>query len=227
MSVRICAFLLACAIPGAAHAQAADGRPVRRVEIDAGAGLLGGAALGSRDANLRANAQPRQPFRLFTAESRFARAPEFHVRTAFALSRRFGVEGGITWSRPDVRSSISADAEGAPPITSVERVDQYFFDASFLMMIDALRVGTRLVPFVAAGGGYLRQLHEGQTVIEHGQVYHAGGGVKYWLLARSRGAIRATGLRGDARLHVMRGGIALEEGPRPHVAFSGSMFVAF
>jgi hypothetical protein len=226
VSARIIVFLLACAIPGAGYAQTADARPVRRLEVDAGGGLLGGAGLGSTDANLRANAQTRQPFRLFTAESRFVRAPEFHVRTGYALTRRFGIEGGVTFSHPDIRSSITADAEGAAAITTVERIDQYFFDASVVVMLDALRVG-RLVPFAAAGGGYLRQLHEGQTVIEEGQVYHAGGGVKYFLLARTRGLVRATGVRSDARVHVLRDGIAFEDRPRPHVALSGSLFVAF
>ena len=67
-------------------------------------------------------------------------------------------------------------------------------------MLDELRMGPRLVPFAAAGGGYLRQLHEGQTLVEQGQVYHAGGGLKYWLLTRKVGAVRSAGLRTDARI---------------------------
>lgn len=198
-----------------------------RVEVEVGGGLFGGAGLGTGDANLRANATARQPFRLFTADSRFERAPTVHVRAAVPLTSRFALEGGVTRSRPDIRTSLTADAEGAAPLTSIEQVDQYVFDASLVWMLDALRLGDRLIPFVTGGGGYLRQLHEGRTVIEHGQIYHAGGGVKYWLLTRTSGFVRSTGLRGDARVELVRGGISFEERPRPHAAVSGGLFVGF
>lgn len=210
-----------------AYAQTAGDRPVRRLEVNVGGGLLGGAGLGSADANLLANDPARRPFRVFSAESRVASAPSFHARAAFALSRRLGVEGGVVMSRPDVRTSVSGDVEGAPGLTVVERVDQYFIEAGVVITIDALRVGRRTVPFVAGGAGYLRQLHEGRTVIEQGQVYHAGGGVKLWLVARDRGVVRTAGLRADARLYLLASGISFDERPRPHAAISGSVFVTF
>jgi hypothetical protein len=209
------------------YAQTVDERRVRRVEVDAGGGRLGGAGLGSTDANLRAGDPARRPFRLFSTGSRFASAPTFHVRAGFAFNRRIGVEGGLMLSRPDIRTSISADVEDAPPITIAERVDQYGIDATLVVMISELRLGGRTVPFVAAGAGYLRQLHEGLTVVEQGHAYHAGGGVKHWLLARDQGVISAAGLRADARVYLMSGGIAFEDRPRPHVAISGSVFVTF
>jgi hypothetical protein len=207
--------------------QTTDERPVRRIELTVGAGMLGGAGLGSRDANLRANDPVQRPFRLFTTDSEFARARQFHVRAGLALNRRLGVEGGLTWSRPDLRTAVTADAEGAPPITIAEQVDQYFIDAGVVFLIDELRMGARIVPFIVAGGGYLRQLHEGLTVVEQGQVYHLGGGLKYWLLTRRSGVIHGAGLRGDARAYVMRGGVSFGGGPRPHMAISGSAFVTF
>jgi len=221
----ILAVLLLGALP--AHAQTTGQRPVRRVEVDAGGGFLGGAGLGSADANLRAGDPVRRPFRLFSTGSRFASAPTFHVRAGFAFSRRIGVEGGLMLSRPDIRTSISADVEDAPQITIAERVDQYGIDASVVVMVSELSLGGRTVPFVAAGAGYLRQLHEGLTVVEQGHVYHAGGGVKHWLLSRDRGILSGAGVRADARLYLMAGGIAFEDRPRPHVAVSGSVFVTF
>jgi hypothetical protein len=202
-------------------------RPLSRVEVDAGGGLFGGARLGAGDANLRANAQTPQPFRLFTADSRFERAPSVHLRAAVALGRRLAVEGSVSRSRPEIRTSLTADVEGAAPLASIERVDQYVFDVSLVLMLDARRLGPRLVPFVAGGAGYLRQLHEGHTLIEHGHVYHAGGGIKYWLFTRTSGFLRSAGLRGDARVQLLRGGIAFEDRARPHAAISGSVFVGF
>jgi hypothetical protein len=215
------------ATAGSAYAQTATDRPARQIEVDFGAGLLGGAGLGAADANLRGNNAARQPFRLFAASSDLGRAPMWHARVAWALTRRLVLEGSLTRSTPDIRSLVTADVEGAAPITITERADQYFFDGSVLVLLDELRMGPRLVPFAAAGGGYLRQLHEGQTLVEQGQVYHAGGGLKYWLLTRKVGAVRTAGLRTDARIYFLRGGISFDDRPRSHVAISGGVFVGF
>ena len=36
------------------------------------------------------------------------------------------------------------------------------------------------MPFVYGGAGYLRELHEGEALVEEGLEYHAGGGIKVW-----------------------------------------------
>jgi hypothetical protein len=203
-----------------AHAQA-------RVEVEFGGGLLGGAALGAGDANLRANNPSPQAFRLFSTDTEIGRAGALHLRAGRALGRRFGVEGGVVIAHPEVRTSLSNDAESAPPLTVVERIDQYFFEASVVVMFEEWRMGAGTVPFAVAGGGYLRQLHEGLTVIEQGHLYHAGGGLKHWFVARSTGVIRSAGLRADARVYVLAKGLSLDDGPRPHAAISGSVFVGF
>ena len=84
-----------------------------------------------------------------------------------------------------------------------------------------------LRPFVTAGGGYLRQLHEGLTVIEEGQVFYVGGGARYWIFARARGVPRAGGLRADVRLNVLTGGIVVDDRSRRHPSVSGSFFLLF
>jgi hypothetical protein len=212
--------------PGAADAQTSGNRPLRRLDVAAGAGLLGGAALGARDANIRANSSPPEPFRLFSTDSSFERAGMFEVRLGTALTKRYEIEGRFSLSHPELQSSISADVENAPGLTIVERVDQYQVDAAVLVVFDEMRVAG-VVPFASAGGGYLRQLHEGLTVIEAGRVYHVGGGLKHWFGARNRGFARAAGIRLDARLYLLSGGISLDDGPRPHPAISGSFFVTF
>jgi hypothetical protein len=223
----IAAVVVLAASAASAYAQAAVDRPVRRIEADAGAGILGGGGLGSADANLRRNDPVRQTFRLFATSSDVGRAPLWLVRLAFPLSQRFAIEGALTKATTDLRVSATSDFEGAPSITTTETIDQYFFEASVLVMLDELRIGTRAVPFAAAGGGYLRQLHEGQRLVEEGEVYHAGGGIKYWLMTRKAGAVRSAGLRADARAYFLRGGISFDDRPRSHVAISGSVFVGF
>ena len=215
----------AAAVP--AFAQTATDRPVHRFEISVGGGLLGGESLGAADANLRANDRTPQSFRLFATSSDIARAPLWYARVAYSLSRRFLLEGALTKGHPDIRVSVTSDAEDAAAATITETVDQYFIDGSVLIMLDELRIGARLVPYAAAGGGYLRQLHEGHTLVEHGGVYNAGGGVKYWLLNRRSGVVRTAGLRGDARAYLLHGGISFEDRVRLRLAVSGSVFVGF
>jgi hypothetical protein len=223
----LAAIVVLAASAGSVWAQAAVDRPVRRIEADAGAGILGGGGLGSADANLRRNDPVRETFRLFATSSDVGRAPLWLVRLAFPFNRRFAIEGALTKATPGVRVSATSDFEGAPSITTTETIDQYFIDGSVLVMLDELQIGTRAVPFAAAGAGYLRQLHEGQRLVEQGQVYHAGGGMKYWLLTRKAGAVRSAGLRADARAYFLRGGISFDNRPRSHVAISGSVFVGF
>ena len=219
------AIALVPALPATAQTRAAV--PAGRFEVDAGGGWLGGASLGSADANLRAAAATPAPYRLFSVDTRLQPAPTFHVKAGFAFNSRFGVEGGLTFGHPELRASVSNDVESAPPIAVAERIDQYSIDASVIVMIRELAIGQRTLPFVSGGAGYLRQLHEGQTVVEQGRVFHLGGGIKHWLMARDRGFISGTGIRMDARLYLMSGGIAFDDGPRPHGAVSGSVFVSF
>jgi hypothetical protein len=204
-------------------AAAASASAQVRVEIDAGGGFLGGASLGTADANLRANDRTDQPYRLFTTDHRLARSGAFHVRATRPFGR-WGLEGGLTISRPVLRAEASADREGASGLTITETMDQYFIEGAVVIALEKLRVG-RALPFATAGAGYLRQLHEGRTVIEHGQLFQAGAGVKYPLVSRASGTVRSLGLRTDVRAYVMRGGVSMEDRPRPHVAISGGVFV--
>jgi hypothetical protein len=210
-----------------AIAQSADNRPVRRIEASIGGAWIAGAPMGSGDAALRANQTAPAPFRIFTTDSRMQQAPGVDARVGFALTRSLVIEAGFMFSRPELRTEVTSDVENAAALTVGERIDQYFADGSVLWLIDRFRIGSRTVPFVSAGAGYLRQLHEGLTLIETGQVFHAGGGVKHWLSVRDRRFIRAVGVRGDVGVYVLKGGVDLEDRPRPHGAASGSVFVTF
>ena len=121
---------------------------------------------------------------------------------------------------------MSADTEGAASITIVERVDQYVIDAGIVIRLDEMRIG-RLTPYVAGGAGYLRQLHEGLTAIEQGHVYHLGGGLTRDVVTRNRGVIRAAGLRVDARVYFLSGGISLGNGVVTQGTMTGGLFFRF
>ena len=94
---------------------------------------------------------------------------------------------------------MTGDAEGAPTIDVVERLDHYLIDGGIVSgWTNSVCKGLR--PFVTAGGGYLRQLHEGLTVIEEGRVFYVGGGARYWIFTRPRGCLGPAVCERDVRL---------------------------
>ena len=209
--------------PVSGFAQSAN-PPAHRVEIAIGVGVGAGSTVGAGDASLRT--RDATDYRLFSTSTRFAASRLTEARVGFALTRRYGVEGRLGFARPELRTRVTGDVEGAPDITLAERTDRYVIDGALVVMLDVIRIGA-IVPFASAGAGYLRQLHEGLTLIEQGTVYHVGGGARRSLVARDRGLLKAAGLRGDLRLDLFAGGVVGESGPRPQVAASGSLFVAF
>jgi hypothetical protein len=222
---RLALVLCLLASPIDALAQAAGpSRPL--LEVTGAIGLSTGTGLGRQDANLRANNSTPQPLTLFSTESSLTRTAVVDARVGVSLTRRLAVEGRFGYSRPTLETSVRADAEGAAPIAVVERIDQYVIDAGIVVRLDEVRAA-RLVPYVAAGAGYLRQLHEGLTVIEQGHVYHVGGGLERGVLARTRGVIRAAGLRADARAYFLSGGISLDDTVVTQGVFSAGVFVRF
>jgi hypothetical protein len=215
--------LLVIIVPAWAAAQSAS--RLHRIEVAGGVGVLMGAALGSQNADLR-TATTGQPYRLFSSRTRMSAAPILDLRLGVPLRRRYAVEAHTAFGHPEIRSAVSSDAEHAPDLIAVERLDQYVFDGGLVVGLDRWSVAG-LHPFVTAGGGYVRQLHEGLVVIEDGRVFFAGGGVKHTIHARPRGLIRGIGARADSRLNWLSGGIHIDENVRRHVSVSGSLFVVF
>jgi hypothetical protein len=224
IALRVCAAIAALAlVPSSAGAQTAP--PLRHLELSGGFGIVTGAALGQQDANLR-TATPDTPFRLFTTTSRMSGAPILDLRAGTALTRRYGVEAHASYGHPEVRTSISSDAEGAPDLTAVERLDEYVIDGGVVFRFEEWTFAG-LTPFATVGGGYLRQLHEDLVAIEEGSVFFVGGGVKRAFVTRPRGWWHALGARADARLNILSGGITIDDRTRRHLAVSGSLFVVF
>ena len=215
--------LLLVIAPALAAAQTAS--LLHRIEVAGGVGVLMGAALGSQNADLR-TATTGQPYRLFSSTTRMSAAPIVDVRLGFPLGGRYAVEAHTAYGHPEIRTALSSDAEHAPDLTAIERLDQYVFDGGLVVSLDRWSVAG-VHPFVTGGGGYVRQLHQGLVVIEDGRVFFAGGGVKHTIHTRPRGFIRGIGARADARLNWLSGGIHIDENVRRHVSVSGSLFVVF
>lgn len=215
---RLCALVLlvgtlALRAPGAA-AQVWSGPPGPRagsVEVSAGAAFAGKATLGKRDAEESRNINTGSgPFALFASESTLAAGPAAVLRIGVYLSRSVSVEAGVQYGRPRLSTRLTGDAEQAPTVSADETLTRYLVDGSLLLHLTGLSfAGGRGVPFVSAGGGYLRDLHEQNQLVETGREYRAGGGVKFWMGTGAR-----LGVRVDAGASMTSGGADFRTGRR-------------
>lgn len=225
---RVLLLLAALAtLPRTASAQTASPLLDARWDVSAGAVWLQADSLASRSADLIKNQQTPAPYPLFVTSSELGSAAGFEGRIGFRVTRRLTAEAAFTYARPQLQTHIASDVEGAPDVTAVEPVSHYVVGGSALVHIPELG-SKRLVPFVAGGVGYLRQLNDGAMLAQSGQEYHAGGGLKV-LIASRTGFPRGVGARVDARVNWRRGGIDLstDDPVRRSFAVTGGLLVLF
>ena len=214
-AARLLAFTAALALtPSLAAAQIYVGgdRPDRgSIEISGGGSWAPGFDMGERQAELTRSGSSGERFDLFSTESRVSGFPGVHARLGFYLSRSISIEGGARFAKPELTVRLSGDAESAADETASETASHYIFDGSLLYhFIGASFAGGRGVPFVSGGGGYIRELHQGNEVVETGTEYHATAGFKYWLGSGRR----RLGLRAEVGFTAREKGFDNEEGRR-------------
>jgi hypothetical protein len=223
-------LLFACVVlcgPAVTSAQEAPALPAHRSTISVGLSLTGGYPAGSGSAELRANAVGTltpPPFTLFRADTAFDSGRGVELRVGYTLTRTLSIELENEVSQPRLTLAIAGDAEAGPQVLPGERITQFLIGGSAVWQISQAPLGRRARPYVTAGAAHLRQLHEDRTEILTGLVYHAGGGVRYWLGPADR-AHRPLGIRAELTARVRRGGIEFESKSRAFPAFSVLAFV--
>ena len=200
-------------MPSSADAQTPAGatraRSGRSFELSGGVVFVGGRDLGSLTADLTSNAGGTTT--LFDTESRLKRAAGLIARLGIFVTRSLSVEAGLRYSQPVLEVRITDDFEAAEDTTVEETQNHYLFEGSAVWHFGTAPFdGARAVPFISGGVGYLRELHEGDALVEEGVEYHVGGGVKWWLGA----ARRKFGVRAEAGLSIRDGGFDTEDGRR-------------
>jgi hypothetical protein len=189
----------------AARAQA-PGRPTR-FEISGGLLMTGGTDFGSRVGALTANDPGDPDFALFKAATTLRKGTGVEGRLSVNLTKVVAVEGAFSWLRQTAETRVTADVEGVPDLTLTQKLDSYFIEGAAVVQVTSLAFDRgRGVPFVFAGGGYVRQLDDRRLLTGSGRVFDAGGGVKYFFMQRRRGFVRALGIRADGRVIVRSGG---------------------
>ena len=191
-------------------AQVFVGRPLPRkgsVEISGGAMVAGGKDLPDVAAALTPNpGTGTGAFDLFQADGTLTSAFGAQVRIGVYLSPQIILEGGVQFSKPKVEVRLTGDFEDAPSTTASDSVTSYLFTGSLLYHFG--RPQAKFRPFVAGGGGHVRDVHDGNNVVDTGIEFHGGGGFKWWL---SQGRSSKLGLRGDIVASFRDGGVGAEE----------------
>jgi len=199
-------------------------------EVSAQALWLGAASLGARNATLTPNQSGSGGrYTLFNSSGELAASPGFAATVGYHLTRTLAVEGEFSYARPPVRVTVSGDVENAEGVSfDGENLAQYVVEGSFVAHIRRLSFSRgRGRTFVSAGVGYRREVHDGNLTIDTGQVYHAGGGLKYFFKPRARGFLRAFGIRAEARVLFGVGGFSFDGENTQTFSARGGAIVAF
>jgi hypothetical protein len=202
----LCLVLAWGAAPALATAQVYIGRDAPHTgtwELTGGGVWSGGFDLGSVSADETRNTGTG-PFVLFAVSSRMNSAPAAQGRLGVYLARSVSIEAGLLFARPSASSRLTGDAEGAPDLTATERLTRVVADGSLVLHLTRLSFAAgKGVPFVLGGGGYIRELHEKNEVIETGREYHAGAGLHFWFRNSRRHRL---GVRTDVGVSSRTGG---------------------
>jgi hypothetical protein len=220
-------FMVACCLQaGPVWAQQANNVVSGRLELSAGTVWVGKAAVGTRDATLTGSGGDR--FRLFSTSSELGGATGLNVRLGRRVTSIIEAEVSASYASPLLTTRITGDAEAAPATAVSDSITQFTIEGGALVDLTRRRPGSRVLPFVAVGGGYLRQLHEGDTLAQAGKVAYAGGGARFPLVSRAA-ARRLTqlGVRVDLRALLRSGSVMLDGRSHISPALAASLFVRF
>jgi hypothetical protein len=225
-AVLLAAAVLCCPTMALAQAEGPSFRP-KHATVSVGGAFAGGYPIGDLTANLRRNGTGTPPpFPLLRAESRIEPVWSADLRVGVAFTRSLELEVGGSYATPQLGVTISQDSELGEAASASERIEQYTVDVSGVYLIPKLTGASRLRPYVVAGGGYLRQLHEGRLKVETGATVHVGGGLRYWVRG-GRARERSLGARAEVRYVRRTGGIDFEEQSRGFPRISLLAFAGF
>lgn len=228
MTLRTFALSCVSILAGSAFAAAQSAGPSLRtheIVISGGPILAGGYDLGESVAELRTNATGAQPppFTLFAVSSTMEPLAGVEANLGYAITPKLLIEGGGWFARANVAPSLSRDVEATPQSIDGEKLHQFILSGGVTWQLP-WSLGRKVSPFVAAGGGYLRQLHEERTLVESGQMVYAGGGIRYFLRGGDQ-TRRSLGVRGDLRALWRTPGIDFEDKTRMFPTFTVQLFV--
>ena len=165
------------------------------------------------------------PYRLFALESQLENAFGVQLYVSPRLTRSLRLELAGRYAAPHLTASATKDVENAADTVIEETIMQLSMDAALLYEFGSDLPTRGTVPFVFGGAGFSRELHDEHTLVETGQAYFGGAGVKGFFM---RGRVRRSiGLRFDGRVVIRMNGVALDDQSHIGGVFTGSFFKQF
>lgn len=219
LRAAICAT--ACSMPALAAAQSTG---EERLEVSGGVGWFGAATFAEVAATEATPVGGRRT--VFSTRSALEASAGVTARVGLRLTSRVSVESALALNSTHLATRVTADVEQVPSVTATESVTEYLIEGGLIARSSRWKFG-RAEPFAVAGAGYLRQLNQGQTLVQTGRSYYVGGGTDYLLKQGGTGRIRSGGLRADLRATILEDGVTLD-GARHVVPFLGAaLFLRF
>jgi hypothetical protein len=166
-------------------------------------------------------------YRLFSSSTTLEPSMSFEGRVGFQLTTMLQVGVTGSYGGPRMATRLTSDVENIPDLTVGEEMTRWTVGGDLLAELTGWRIGARAVPFLVAGVGYVRELHEGRTLSDDGQFYDFGGGVSIVLRDSPRVSLKRMGVRVDARAHARSGGAAFGDRVRVAPAISAVFFAGF
>jgi hypothetical protein len=210
------AVLLGCAWPSLLVAQAPA---AGRLEIAAGVRWIGSENFSSTPSEQLKNGGTTRT--VFRSASELSASPAVDGRLGVAVTPRLQFEAAFVFDPTQFSTRLIGDVEGIPDTVATTPLRRYVIEGGARLQLRRLQ-RRRVMPFVAAGAGYVRNVSQGQLLVETGQTYYFGGGADVpWRPGGARG-LRGGGLRFDARATLWRGGFAADRpvGVAPMLAAS-------
>lgn len=199
-------LVVACSVT-AARAQGSATSPMPRFEASGGVATTGGTDFGAKTGSLTANDPGDPDFALFKTSTSLGHGAGAEGHLGVNFTRVVAIEGAFSWMRQTAATRVTGDAEGIPDVTVTQTVSAYTVEGAVVVHLPQLAFNQgRGLPFVFAGGGYLRQLDDKQVLTGTGGVFDTGAGLKYFFVQRPSGFVRAFGLSADGRIVVRSGG---------------------
>ena len=195
----ICALTLA---PAVAIAQTSE----RRTELGGDLRWLTGIQFDDVNADETAFAGATRT--VFKSSTTFEQAACPEVKVIVGLTSAIDAEGAVAYGRSHFTTRITQDPEASNAAISGS-VSVYLLEAGVAAHLARWQRG-RSVPFVSAGAGYLRQIHDGQTLIDGGPSGYVGGGARMRLGGDTARGLKSAALRLELRATILGGGSTLD-----------------
>jgi hypothetical protein len=222
--IALLAAALVAAVGVSNAAAQSSGDDAGRFELAVGPLWIGQQPLGAVSANETTGGGGS--FALFNTTTTLESGAGLEARFGARVAPWLDVELSGSYARPEIQTTVSGDFEGAAPGPIAECIQQYTVIGDVVWYPLSLAT-SRVRPFVTGGGGYLRQLHESETLAVTGQFYEIGGGVKITLASRPDAGIKTVGVRVDASAIVRVKGVAFDDQSHAAPAVGASVYVRF